>query len=172
LLGIKLTRLEARPKATPGVPRSPHPSGEICTSPADLGIVGDELTWVHPLPALRRTCVLAGLCDQLTTTRTVYPGTDLTLVYTSKTADPQGPAHARRAAARLRTTPPGVTYLNSEPFVVFTKFPRRCVVVCDVDVSIPSGGLWADRALKSPWSMPVHTRMKNGDKEWSLITTV
>ena len=58
---------------------------EIFTAPADLQIVNDELhVRVHPLSAPRRTRALTGLCDDLTATRTTYPGTHLTLVYTVK----------------------------------------------------------------------------------------
>jgi hypothetical protein len=58
---------------------------EIFTAPADLQVVGDELhVTIHPLSAPRRTRALAGLCADLTATRTTYPGTDLTLVYTAK----------------------------------------------------------------------------------------
>lgn len=59
--------------------------GEIYTSSADLQVVGDELhVRIHPLSAPRRTRALVGLRVELTATRTVYPGTDLTLVYTVK----------------------------------------------------------------------------------------
>ncbi|MGH8897389.1 MAG: putative transposase [Egibacteraceae bacterium] len=58
---------------------------EIYTAPADLQIVGDQLhVRINPLSAPRRTRALAGLCAELTATQTVYPGTDLTLVYTVK----------------------------------------------------------------------------------------
>lgn len=39
---------------------------------------------INPLSAPRRTRALAGLCADLTATKTTYPGTDLTLVYTVK----------------------------------------------------------------------------------------
>jgi hypothetical protein len=39
---------------------------------------------IHPLSAPRRTRALAGLCADLNATRTPYPGTDLTLVYSVK----------------------------------------------------------------------------------------
>jgi hypothetical protein len=59
--------------------------GEIYTSPADLQIVGDQLhVRINPLSAPRRTRALAGLCAEPTTTQTVSPRTDLTLVYTVK----------------------------------------------------------------------------------------
>ncbi|MGI8685439.1 MAG: putative transposase [Acidimicrobiales bacterium] len=55
---------------------------EIFRSPADLRVVGHELhVGIKPLSAPRRTRALAGLCADLTATRTTYPGTDLTLVY-------------------------------------------------------------------------------------------
>jgi len=55
---------------------------EIFTAPADLRIVGTELhVRINPLSAPRRTRALAGLCADLTATRTPYPDTDLTLVY-------------------------------------------------------------------------------------------
>jgi hypothetical protein len=58
---------------------------EIFTAPADLQTVGDELhVRIHPLSAPRRTRALTGLCADLTATRTPYPGTDLTLVYSVK----------------------------------------------------------------------------------------
>ena len=59
--------------------------GEIFTAPADLHVVGDHLhVRIHPLSAPRRTRALAGLCADLTATRTPYPGTNLTLVYSVK----------------------------------------------------------------------------------------
>jgi len=55
---------------------------EVFRSPADLQVVGHELhVGIKPLSAPRRTRALAGLCADLTATRTTYPGTDLTLVY-------------------------------------------------------------------------------------------
>ena len=61
---------------------------EIFKSPADLQIAGGGKLHVriHPLSAPRRTRALAGLCEELTKTRTVYPGTELTLVYSVKGA--------------------------------------------------------------------------------------
>ncbi|MPZ96471.1 MAG: helix-turn-helix domain-containing protein [Propionibacteriales bacterium] len=59
---------------------------EAFRSPADLEVVGTELhVRLSPLSAPRRTRAIAGLCDELTATNTIYPGTDLTLVYTIKT---------------------------------------------------------------------------------------
>jgi len=58
---------------------------EMFRAPADLEIDGDELhVTVHPLSAPRRTRAMAALCAELTTTKTIYPGTDLTLVYAVK----------------------------------------------------------------------------------------
>jgi prepilin-type processing-associated H-X9-DG protein len=58
---------------------------EIFASPADLQVINRELhVRVNPLSAPRRTRALAGLCADLTATRTTYPGTDLTLVYAVK----------------------------------------------------------------------------------------
>ncbi len=55
---------------------------EVLVSPADLQVVGTELhVRVHPLSAPRRTRALVGLCVDLTATETLYPGTELTLVY-------------------------------------------------------------------------------------------
>jgi len=55
---------------------------EIFRSPADLRVVGQELhVGIKPLSAPRRTRALAGMCADLTATRTTYPGTALTLVY-------------------------------------------------------------------------------------------
>ncbi len=60
---------------------------EIFASPADLEVIGEELhVHVKPLSAPRRTRALAGLCDDLTTTETTYPGTKLRLVYSVKQA--------------------------------------------------------------------------------------
>jgi len=58
---------------------------EIFASPADLQIIGEQLhVSINPLFAPRRTRALAGLCADLTATRTTYPGTNLTLVYAAK----------------------------------------------------------------------------------------
>lgn len=58
---------------------------EIFAAPADLQIDGDQLhVRINPLSAPRRTRALAGLCADLTATHTVYPGTDLTIVYSVK----------------------------------------------------------------------------------------
>jgi hypothetical protein len=46
---------------------------EIFTAPADLHLHGEELhVTIHPLSAPRRTRALAGLCTDLTATRTTY----------------------------------------------------------------------------------------------------
>jgi hypothetical protein len=58
---------------------------EIFTAPADVHVSNSQLhVRIHPLSAPRRTRALTGLCADLTATETVYPGTDLTLVYTIK----------------------------------------------------------------------------------------
>jgi transposase len=55
---------------------------EVYNSPADLEVVGKQLhVRVSPLSAPRRSRALAALCAELTATETVYPGTDLVLVY-------------------------------------------------------------------------------------------
>ena len=73
----------------PYYPRARHEARtllrEIFGTPADLQIVGDEVhVTINALSAPRRTRALAALCDDLTATRTTYPGTDLTLVYKTK----------------------------------------------------------------------------------------
>ncbi len=61
---------------------------EVFSSPADLQVVGGELhVRLDPLSAPRRSRAIAGLCQELTATRTTYPGTDLTLVYSVKEPD-------------------------------------------------------------------------------------
>ena len=58
---------------------------EAFRTPADLQIIGDQLhVTLNPLSAPRRTRAIARLCDELTATRTLYTGTNLTLVYTTK----------------------------------------------------------------------------------------
>jgi hypothetical protein len=58
---------------------------EIHSSPADLQVIADELhVRINPLSAPRRTRALAALCEELNATRTVYPGTKLTLVFSAK----------------------------------------------------------------------------------------
>jgi transposase-like protein len=58
---------------------------EAFASSADLQVTGNELhVRIDPLSAPRRTRAIAGLCDELTATKTVFPGTDLTLVFSVK----------------------------------------------------------------------------------------
>lgn len=58
---------------------------EAFRAPADLEVVDDQLhVRLTPLSAPRRTRAIAALCEQLTATKTPYPGTKLTLVYTVK----------------------------------------------------------------------------------------
>ena len=58
---------------------------EIFSAPADLEIEGNRLhVRVNPLAAPRRSRALAALCEDLTATETLYPGTKLTLVYSVK----------------------------------------------------------------------------------------
>jgi transposase len=58
---------------------------EAFRTPADLQIIGDHLhVTLNPLSAPRRTRAITALCDELTATRTLYHGTNLTLVYTTK----------------------------------------------------------------------------------------
>jgi transcriptional regulator with XRE-family HTH domain len=58
---------------------------EAFRAPADLQVVGSELrVRLSPLSAPRRTRAIAGLCEELTATKTTYRGTNLTLVYSIK----------------------------------------------------------------------------------------
>lgn len=58
---------------------------EAFRAPADLEVIADEIhVRISPLSAPRRTRAIAGLCAELTATKTTYPGTTLTLVYTLK----------------------------------------------------------------------------------------
>jgi len=58
---------------------------EVFNSPGDLEIVGKVLNIrIDPLSAPRRTKALRSLCEELNTTKTTYPGTDLVLNYTLK----------------------------------------------------------------------------------------
>lgn len=60
---------------------------EIFKSPADLEIQGDKLhVRILPLSGPRRTKAMAALCEELTATETLYPGTDLVIVYSVKAA--------------------------------------------------------------------------------------
>ena len=55
---------------------------EIFNSAGDLQIEDGELhVRIRPLTAPRRTRAMAALCEELTATETLYPGTELTLVY-------------------------------------------------------------------------------------------
>ncbi len=58
---------------------------EIFTSPADIHTHNNKLhITIAPLSNPRRTRALQALCDDLTATQTLYPGTNLTLTYTTK----------------------------------------------------------------------------------------
>ena len=58
---------------------------EVFAGPADMEVVDTTLqVRLNPLSAPRRTRALAGLCADLTATETVYPGTELKLVYSVK----------------------------------------------------------------------------------------
>jgi len=58
---------------------------EALRSPADLQVVGNELhVRVNALSAPRRTRAIAALCAELSSTDTVYPGTNLVLRYSVK----------------------------------------------------------------------------------------
>ena len=58
---------------------------EAFCSPADLEVVGDKLhVRLCPLSEPRRSRAVAGLCEELNETRTIYPGTNLRLVYSVK----------------------------------------------------------------------------------------
>lgn len=58
---------------------------EAFGTPADLEVVGNELhVRLSPLSAPRRSRAIGGLCEELTATKTTYPGTKLTLVYSVK----------------------------------------------------------------------------------------
>ena len=58
---------------------------ETFHAPADLQVIGDQLhVRIDALSAPRRSRAIAALCQELTATKTPYPGTDLKLVYTVK----------------------------------------------------------------------------------------
>jgi len=58
---------------------------EAFRTPADLEVLGNELhVRLDPLSAPRRTRAIAGLCEELTSTKATFPGTSLTLVYSVK----------------------------------------------------------------------------------------
>lgn len=59
---------------------------QALTSSGDIDPSDGVLTIrLNPLPTPRATTALAELCEHLTTTRTRYPGTNLTLRYEVKT---------------------------------------------------------------------------------------
>jgi hypothetical protein len=54
-------------------------------APADQQVIGTELhVTIATLSSPRRSRAIEGLCTELNATRTTYPGTDLTLVYSIK----------------------------------------------------------------------------------------
>jgi transposase len=58
---------------------------EIFSRSGDIVIEGNTLhVRIDPLSAPHRTRALAGLCNELTETKTIYPGTDLVMVYSTK----------------------------------------------------------------------------------------
>jgi len=58
---------------------------EAFKAPADQQVIGTELhVTLAPLSSPRRTQAIEGLCRELNATRTTYPGTNLTLVYSIK----------------------------------------------------------------------------------------
>jgi hypothetical protein len=58
---------------------------EAFAAPADLEVVGNELhVRLDQLSAPRRTRAIGGLCTELTATKTVYPGTEFTIVFSVK----------------------------------------------------------------------------------------
>ncbi|MGH9092813.1 MAG: putative transposase, partial [Acidimicrobiales bacterium] len=58
---------------------------EAFRSPADLEVIGDDLhVRINTLSAPRHSRAIEGLCRQLNTTETLYPGTKLRLVYSVK----------------------------------------------------------------------------------------
>jgi len=58
---------------------------EIFSRSADMVIEGQTLhVCIDPLSAPHRTNALAALCEELTATKTIYPGTDLVMVYSAK----------------------------------------------------------------------------------------
>jgi len=60
---------------------------EAFGAPADLAVVSNELhVRLDPLSAPRRTAAIAGLCEELTATKTIYPRTELTLVFSVKSS--------------------------------------------------------------------------------------
>jgi len=64
---------------------------EAFATPADIQLIDGRMhVTLNPLSAPHRTRAIAGLCQQLTDTETLYPGTDHTLVYAIKS--PNDPA--------------------------------------------------------------------------------
>ncbi len=58
---------------------------EAFRSSADLRVMGREFhVTIGPLSSPRRTRAIEDLCTELNATRTIYPGTELTLVYSTK----------------------------------------------------------------------------------------
>ena len=58
---------------------------EAFRTSADVQIIGDELhVHVNPISSPRDARAMAALCAELTTTKTVYPGSNLTLVYSTE----------------------------------------------------------------------------------------
>ncbi|MHB1890187.1 MAG: putative transposase [Acidimicrobiales bacterium] len=58
---------------------------EAFKTSADLEVLGTTLhVRIDPLSAPRRTRAIAGLCEELNATETIYPGTNLKLVYSVK----------------------------------------------------------------------------------------
>ena len=61
---------------------------EMFATSGDMEVRGDELhVTLDSLSAPRRTRAMAALCEELTATKTLYPGTELTLVYAVKTGE-------------------------------------------------------------------------------------
>jgi hypothetical protein len=64
-----------------------HLLREVFSRSADMEITDGVLhVRIDPLSAPRRTRALAALCEDLSATTTIYPGTDLVLAYTVKDA--------------------------------------------------------------------------------------
>ena len=63
---------------------------EACSASADLEVIGDELhVRLEALSAPRRSRTIAALCAELNAAETIYPGTELRLVYSVKGYRPQ-----------------------------------------------------------------------------------
>jgi hypothetical protein len=92
---------------------------EIFAAPADVHVTGGQLhVRIHPLSAPRRTRALAALCADLTATETPYPGTDLTLIYTSKTTEL---CNHSRTYVRSPGPRPNAAWLNVETGCIGTE---------------------------------------------------